>query len=193
MTERPRLKRAPSRAGLKLVRINRDLDRYRAVFRRVGEPWLWFSRLVISDRALSALLDDARIEAYALSDGTADIGIVELDFRQEATCELTYFGLVPEAIGTGAGRHLMNAAIRKAFRRPIGRLFLHTCSLDHPGALEFYLRSGFTPYRRALEVADDPRLKGFLPPGSAPHVPMLPVARAKKARRAAARHRKADG
>jgi hypothetical protein len=67
----------------------------------------------------------------------------------------------------------MNAAIRRAFREPIRRLFLHTCSLDHPAALPFYVRAGFVAYRRAIEVADDPRLYGALPLTAAPQIPII--------------------
>jgi hypothetical protein len=50
---------------------------------------------------------------------------------------------------------------------------VHTCTLDHPNALGFYLRSGFTPYARSVEIADDPRLHGVLPRSAAPHVPVM--------------------
>jgi len=173
MRERPRLARARKPQGWSLQRLNRDRDRYRALFRRIGEPWLWFSRVAMSDEALAAILDDPRVEAYALNDGSADLGLLELDFRPKGEAELAFFGVVPDRIGQGAGRLLMREAIRRAFARPISRFFVHTCSLDHPGALAFYLRSGFTSYRRAVEVADDPRLLGLLPLEAAPHIPVL--------------------
>ena len=53
------------------------------------------------------------------------------------------------------------------------RSWLHTCTLDHPQALTFYQRSGFTPYRREVEVADDPRLIGKAPRHAAAHVPII--------------------
>jgi GNAT superfamily N-acetyltransferase len=173
MRERPRLRRLTKPEGWRLERIAGDLDRYRALFRQVGEPWLWFSRLLIGDAALKTILNDPRVEAYALTDGNEDIGFVELDFRPANACELSYFGVVPEAVGTRAGRLLMNEAVRRAFKRPIRRFFVHTCSLDHPAALPFYMRSGFTPYKRAIEVADDPRLAGRLPLDAAPQVPVI--------------------
>jgi ribosomal protein S18 acetylase RimI-like enzyme len=184
MRERPRLPRLQKPEGWSLHRVNRDRDRYRALFRRIGEPWLWFSRAVMPDAALAAILDDPRVEALALNDGSADIGLLELDFRPRREAELSFLGVAPDSIGRGAGRFLMREAIRRAFARPIARFFVHTCSLDHPGALAFYLRSGFTPYRRAVEVADDPRLLGFLPLEAAPHVPVLgPAKRKGRARR----------
>ncbi|WP_230533472.1 GNAT family N-acetyltransferase [Microvirga roseola] len=173
MRERPRLPSLCKPDGWTLERMNGNRDRYRSLFRQVGAPWLWFSRAVMYDEKLAEILDDPGIEAYALHDGTADIGILELDFRGEKEVELVFLGLVPGTIGQGAGRFLMNEAIRRAFAQPIDRFFVHTCTLDHPAALAFYIRSGFTPYKRAIEVADDPRLLGFLPPEAAPHIPVL--------------------
>lgn len=185
MRSRPRLRRLPAH-GLSLERIDADLDRFRALFRAVGEPWMWFSRLAMPDERLRAVIGDPDVESYALVLDGSDIGLLELVFRVEGECEIAYIGLVPDAIGRGAGRYLMNEAIRRAFRRKVGRLWLHTCSLDHPGALDFYRRSGFVPYRRAVEVADDPRLTGALPVGAAPHVPVIGVS-VKGRRRVAAR------
>jgi GNAT superfamily N-acetyltransferase len=173
MRRRPALSPFQKRDGWSLRRIDRDHRRYRALFKAVGEPWLWFSRAVMSDDRLAAILDDPKVEAFALQDGTADVGLLELDFRFEGEVELAFLGLVPGFIGQGAGRFLMNEAISRAFAKPIERFFVHTCTLDSPGALAFYLRSGFTPYRRSIEVADDPRLRGFLPQDAAPHVPVL--------------------
>jgi GNAT superfamily N-acetyltransferase len=173
MTQRPRLRRIARPDGFALERLSGDIGRYRALFRGVGEPWLWFSRLVLSDEALSAILDHPLVHAYALSNGISDIGILELDFRPRDACELAYFGLVPNAIGHGAGRYLMNEAIRRAFRAPIRRFFVHTCSLDHPAALSFYMRSGFRAYKRAIEVAPDPRLADRMSLDAAPQVPIL--------------------
>ncbi|MBV9333836.1 MAG: GNAT family N-acetyltransferase, partial [Candidatus Eremiobacteraeota bacterium] len=57
--------------------------------------------------------------------------------------------------------------------RSIGRFWLHTCTLDHPGALAFYRRTGFTPYARKVEVFDDPRYLGLTRADAAPGVPIL--------------------
>ncbi len=173
MLERPSAPPVRKPDAWTLQRIDEDHQRYRALFRQVGEPWLWFSRAVMPDEKLAGILDDPRVEAYALRDGTSDVGLLELDFRSGDEVELAFFGLVPGHIGRGAGRFLMNEAIGRAFAGPIRRLFVHTCTLDSPGALPFYIRSGFTPYRRDIEVVDDPRLLGLFPLEAAPHVPVL--------------------
>jgi GNAT superfamily N-acetyltransferase len=175
-----------SRNGWSFVSLAGDIGRYRDIFRRVGEPWLWFSRLVMSDAALRAIIDHPRVQAFALHEDGRDVGLLELDFRREGECELSFFGLVPEAIGGGRGRVLMNEAVRRAFAAPIGRLWVHTCTLDHPRALRFYVRSGFRPYKRAVEIADDPRLKGYVPLAAAPHMPPLPTGEAARSRLRAA-------
>jgi GNAT superfamily N-acetyltransferase len=86
---------------------------------------------------------------------------------------LSFLGLLPEAIGQGFGRILIQEAIRRAFAKPIERLWLHTCTLDHPAALPVDIAAGLRPYRRAIEIAQDPRLTGELPRDAAPHLPVI--------------------
>ncbi len=172
MSEAPPRRADPPVEGLTLVRLGpQDVARYRAVYGVIGERWVWFSRLGLAPDALAALLQDERIEAFALASPEGDIGFMEIDRRQEGEAELVYFGLVENAIGRGAGRWLMNRAIATAFSMPIRRFWLHTCTLDHPGAVAFYRRSGFAPYRLAVEVTDDPRALGLVPRDAWPDLP----------------------
>lgn len=150
-----------------------DLPRYRSLYARIGEPWLWFSRVRTADAELRAILDHPDVRAMALTGPDGDVGLLELDFRIAGECELAFLGLVPDAVGSGLGRRLVATAIRLAFSRPIRRLWLHTCTLDHPSALPVYLAAGFRPFRRAVEVADDPRLCGQMPRDAAPRFPPL--------------------
>ncbi len=166
---------APAMSALKLERWrDPDLDRYRELYRAVGTPWLWFSRLVMADADLAAILGspDVTVHAACRRDGTA-VGILELDYRVAGECELSFFGLTPDMTGRGVGGWLMQHALRLAWREGIERVWVHTCTLDHPSALAFYQRHGFTPYARAIETFVDPRLTGHLPRDCAPHVPLL--------------------
>jgi GNAT superfamily N-acetyltransferase len=151
-----------------------DVDWYRALYRRIGEEWLWFSRLQIADESLAAILQARAVEVQVLEIEGAASGLLELDFRTPGECELTFFGLVRSLRGKGAGRWLMNRAIERAWSRPIRRFWVHTSTLDHPEALVFYVRSGFKPFRRQLEIVDDPRLVGILPITAAPQAPLIP-------------------
>ena len=173
MRQRPEPLVPPS--TLSLRRIEQPVpDAYRRLFRRVGARWLWFSRLLLDDAALSAVLADPAVEVHAVVDPSGDqCGLLELDFRQEGECELAFVGLVPELAGQGHGRWLLTEALRLAWRDGIARVHVHTCSLDHPAALTAYRRAGFIPYRRAVERFADPRLIGALPRDCAPQVPLL--------------------
>lgn len=175
MAAPPPLREAPGPGPLTVARwAAPPLDAYRALFRAVGQEWMWVSRLLMPDDKLRAALDDPAVEVYALlgQDGRQR-GLIELDFRSPGECELVYFGVVPEAIGTGAGRLMMQEATRQAWRRPIRRFWVHTCTFDHPGAVAFYIRSGFRPYARQVEVHEDPRLTGKMPRDAAPHIPVI--------------------
>lgn len=150
------------------------LDWYRDIFRRVGEDWLWFSRARMTDAELAAIIHAAGIEVYALVVDGRDEGLLELDFREPGQCELVYFGVTASLIGTGAASFLMNRALERAWSRDdVSRVWVHTCTFDHPSAVAFYQRSGFRPFRRQIEVADDPRLDGTAPRTAARHVPII--------------------
>ena len=147
-----------------------DPDRYRALFRRVGSRLLWFSRLTMSDAELAAKI--AEVHAVLGPDGT-DAGFIELDFRMTGLCTIRFLGLVPELAGRGHGAWLFAATLELAWRPGVGRVHVNTCTLDHPAALNAYLKAGFTAYRRAFESFPDPRLTGLLPADSAPQLPLI--------------------
>lgn len=162
-------------SDLSLRRIeNPEVHEYRQLFRRIGRDWLWFSRLVMNDEELAAIIQDEALELYVIIDEVgADIGMLELDFREPGQCEIAFIGLVPEVTGRGHGRWLMGETLGLAWRDGVRRVHVHTCTLDHPAALPSYRHAGFVPYRRAVERFPDPRLTGILPRDSAPQVPLL--------------------
>ncbi|BCP51736.1 N-acetyltransferase [Kaistia sp. 32K] len=175
MRERPAPRSAQAfPAGISLQPLGRpSVERYRALYRAVGEDWLWVSRLVMPDDKLRAILEDPLVEIFALQKDGVDAGILELDFREPDTCELAFFGVTMAVQGSGMGRALMNQAIERAWSRPIRRFWVHTCTLDHPAALDFYRRSGFTPFAFQVEVMPDPRLTGAMPRNCAPQIPIV--------------------
>jgi GNAT superfamily N-acetyltransferase len=170
MTARPRPRPAPDAHGLQLVRWPVvDPAKYRTLFARVGGPWLWYSRLAMGDAALlrevaevHAIVDRHRIE----------VGLLELDFRTPGQCLIRFLGLVPELAGRGLGKWLFAQTLALAWRPGVERVYVNTCTLDHPAALPSYLAAGFTPYRRAFESFPDPRLAGLLPRAAAPQIPL---------------------
>lgn len=176
MRAMPAPRAVPMLPGLSLVHVTApDAPWYRRIFTDIGGmDWLWFSRLALADADLSAIITDPLVEIRVLRDVQGrDLGLMELDFRIPGACELAFFGVARPVQGQGAGRMMMQAAVARAWAAPIDRFHVHTCTLDHPAALSFYSRSGFTPVARWIEIAPDPRLSGLLPPDAAPHVPVL--------------------
>jgi len=174
MTAPAELRPAPSDAPSVDLLPDISVGVYRDLFRRVGaEDWLWFSRMQMSDAQLDAILSDPNVFVATMHVAGKAEALLELDFRTENECELAFFGVSSALLGSGAGRALMNEAIRLAWGRPIHRFHVHTCTLDHPGALSFYRRSGFTPTRQQIEIAPDPRLSGVLSDTAGAHIPIF--------------------
>lgn len=176
MREKPTGAPCPLPEGFLLQPLtDRDPDAYRTLFRKVGANWLWFSRLMMSDEKLISVLQDPGREIYIIRHNNRDVGLLELNFSEPGEVELAFLGLTSDVTGKGIGRAVMSAATELAWAKPVKRFWVHTCTFDHPSALGFYIRSGFTPYERRVEVQADPRLSGHLPLDAAPHVPIIPA------------------
>jgi GNAT superfamily N-acetyltransferase len=174
MRNPPRIPLAPTTSEFAVRRVAQpDLAWYRGLYRVIGEPWLWFSRLRLPDAELRAILYDPAVDVFALSHTGADHGLLEFDRRLFPDIELSYFGVTPALIGKGAGSALLRRCLPLAWEHQPQRVWLHTCTSDHPGAVAFYVKAGFVPYKRAVEIADDPRLTGELPRTAAPHIPIV--------------------
>ncbi|MDJ0950124.1 MAG: GNAT family N-acetyltransferase [Alphaproteobacteria bacterium] len=138
---------------------------YRYLYNTVGEPWLWYERRVMGDPELLAIIDDPQVDIYVLYADGVPAGFAELDRRSPPDIELAYFGLIPEFVGRGLGPFLLRQAIEEAWTHEPDRLWVHTCTLDHPKALAVYQRAGFAPYRQETKTFPDPRASGLLPAG----------------------------
>lgn len=172
MDEKPAL--PPVNSSLSLERWpNPAVEDYCALFRKVGETWMWISRLLMDPDELEAILDDPAVEISIVRDGNQAVGFIELDFRVPGQCEIAFFGLVPSMNGKGHGRWMMNQALNLAWRDGIERVWLHTCTQDSPRALPFYQQCGFRIFKQQTDMMEDPRLTGHLPMSAAPHVPII--------------------
>lgn len=165
MLERPAGRRVAAPIDkLALMRAeNSTVSFYRYLYNTVGEPWLWFERRLIDDAALAAQIRKPTVEIFVLYVRGVPAGFFELDIAAPRETKLCYFGLIPDFIGRRLGPYLLQAAIDQAWSRPIGRLWLHTSTFDHPKALSVYQRAGFVVYARRPVSFDDPRASGIVP------------------------------
>ena len=170
MTERPRPKPLPA-SPFRLERWGEiDATKYRLLFERIGAPWLWYSRLAMSDAHLLEAVGELYVVAARRG---IEVGMIELDFREAGECLISFLGLVPELTGQGHGDWLFAQTLALAWRPAVHRVHVHTCTLDHPAALPAYIKAGFIPYKRAVETFPDPRIIGILKRDAAPRTPLL--------------------
>ncbi len=148
MTSKPKTMRLEVPEGVTVARVHQPApDLYRHLYKSVGQDYRWTDRSSWSDHQLREALHDPGIELNLLRYQDRPAGYSELDFRQPGQAQLAYFGLLPNFLGLGLGRYLLSWTIERAWCEPIERLWVHTCSLDHPRALMVYQKAGFIVYK----------------------------------------------
>lgn len=131
---------------------------YRELYGGVGRDYHWRDRLPWTDEQVAAHLASPAIRLWVLRQEGAPRGFFELARHDDGSVEIAYFGLMPGVTGRGLGRALLSAAIAAAWGpdpRP-SRVWVHTCTLDHPAALPNYLARGFRITRTERYVTDVP-------------------------------------
>jgi len=134
---------------------------YRYLYDTVGGPHLWWLRRSLPDAAIEAILRNPAVYVTVLYRGGEPAGFFELDHRQSPVVNISYFGLMPAAIGAGLGTPLLRAAVDMAFHCGARAVTVNTCTADHPRALPGYLRAGFRPVRTMREIWDVPTRLGL--------------------------------
>jgi GNAT superfamily N-acetyltransferase len=120
---------------------------FRYLYREVGRAYQWTDRLGWSDEATHQYLDTPGVAIWLMSWHAAPAGYFELREHDDRSVEIAYFGLLPQFIGRGWGKYLLTRAVQAAWATGAERVWLHTCTLDHPAALPNYLSRGFRPFR----------------------------------------------
>ncbi|MEL6205329.1 MAG: GNAT family N-acetyltransferase [Pseudomonadota bacterium] len=115
----------------------------------VGRDYAWEDMHAKDEAELEVVLSDPSTSLYTLMRDGWPHGFFFLDHRDAGVCDLSYFGLVPQAVGSGLGRFLLESAVHMAWDIPdMQKVTVNTCTLDHPRALGLYQRAGFVPVRR---------------------------------------------
>lgn len=139
-------------AGMEVrPRADCSVEQYRFLYNTVGEQHLWWLRRTMPDRQLAGLLRDSHVSIDVLYADGEPAGFYELDRSHWPAINLSYFGLMPHAIGRGAGFAFLRHAVDAVWRRRPAAMTVNTCTADHPRALSLYLRAGFRPVREVRE------------------------------------------
>ena len=123
-------------------------DLYRLCYRAVGEAFHWRDRWDWTDAEIQAHLSQPEISIHVARRRNHLVGWYELRrMTENNSIEIAYFGLTPGAIGLGMGKHVLSWAVRDAWELGPSRVWVHTCTLDHPAALPNYRKRGFVVFR----------------------------------------------
>jgi len=125
------------------------------LYQEVGKAYHWTDRLGWSDETIRDYLDTPGVSVWLMSEEDAPAGYFELREHEDGSVEVVYFGLLPNFIGRGWGKYLLSRAVESAWQLKPSRVWLHTCTLDHPAALPNYLKRGFRPVRQEHYTIED--------------------------------------
>jgi len=123
---------------------------FRYLYATVGRDFQWTDRLTWTDPEVERHLANPGVSVWLMSEGKAPAGYFELRAHDDGSVEIAYFGLLPAYIGRGWGKYLLTVATQAAWGLGPSRVWLHTCTLDHPSALPNYLKRGFRPVRQEV-------------------------------------------
>jgi GNAT superfamily N-acetyltransferase len=143
-----------------------ELNRF--FYASVGAEWYWIDRLPWTYRQWLDYLSRPGVETWVFSVAGVPAGYFELNGQPSGDVELIYFGLLPAFTGQGLGGHLLTQAIERGWAFPARRVWLHTCTLDHPSALSNYQARGFRLYREETAPLELPERSPGPWPGARP-------------------------
>lgn len=120
----------------------------RFLYEAVGAEWQWNDKRVWSDEQWREYVESPQLRTFAATYDGSPAGYYELSRTAEPDeVEVMYFGLLPAFIGRGWGGVLLTRALETAWEMRPSRVWLHTCTLDHPMAIRNYLARGLTLYK----------------------------------------------
>ena len=121
---------------------------FRYLYTEVGRNYHWIDRLSWTNEQICAYLGQASVSVWVMYCAGAPSGYFELRQHEDDSVEIVYFGLLTEFIGRGLGKYMLTIAAKQAWERTNNRIWVHTCTLDHPAALSNYLRRGFKQFQK---------------------------------------------
>ena len=121
-----------------------ELNRF--LYCAVGWQWFWTDKLPWNHEQWKEYVEQPGFETWVGYVGGTPAGYFELERETDAHVKIVYFGLLSQFTGRGFGGALLTAAIERAWDLDAVRVWVHTCTLDHPAALPNYLARGFRVY-----------------------------------------------
>lgn len=113
----------------------------------IGQEWAWNDKRSWTDEQWRTYAEADRLRTFVGYWDGSPAGYYELDRHDDDSVEIAYFGLMPAFVGRGLGGALLTSALEESWRMQPPRVWVHTCTLDHPAALGNYQARGMSIYR----------------------------------------------
>lgn len=141
----------PSTNANGLVVVEAEIKQFqlnRFLYQLVGADWQWIDKHSWSDDQWRRFAETDNLRTWLALYRGSPAGYYELQRQDDGNVEIAYFGLAPGFIGKGFGGYLLTHAITSAWDwQGTRRVWVHTCTRDHPGALNNYRARGMVVYR----------------------------------------------
>lgn len=154
MTDAAQLRPAPAVAAEELSIAEAQVpsaELSRFLYEEVGRQWHWVDRRGWTLEQWQAWLEGAGVRTWLATHHEEPAGYFQLACDETGDTEIAYFGFLPRFVGRGWGGWLLTVAVQQAFWIGANRVWLHTCTLDHPAALPNYQKRGFRLFDRRQE------------------------------------------
>lgn len=119
----------------------------RFLYFTVGESWNWTGKRGWTDEQWRTYAESDLLRTFAAYYDGSPAGFYELHQTDESNVEIRIFGLLPAFYGRGFGGALLTSVVEEAWRMRPRRVWVHTCTDDHPAALQNYQARGLKIYK----------------------------------------------
>ena len=126
--------------------INFQLNKF--FYKNIGNKHKWVDRLIWTEEQWIDYVSRKNVKTFVLKCKNDLVGFFELIHHQEKKeVEIAYLGILEEYHNKKLGSYLLSEAIKISFKHKIGRVWVHTCTLDHKNALNNYVTRGMKIFK----------------------------------------------
>ncbi len=128
---------------------NFELNKF--FYKQIGKKHQWIDRLNWTNNEWIKYVKNKNLKTFILKKNNELVGFFELILNYEiCEGEIAYLGILEDYFSNGCGGYLLTQAIKKSFEEGVKRVWVHTCSLDHPNAIQNYKSRGMKIFKTEI-------------------------------------------
>ena len=128
-----------------------DFQLNKFFYEQIGKNHQWNDRLVWNDKKWVDYVSNPNVFTFVLKDNEDITDFFELIYHKDKSeIEIAYLGLLKDYMDKKLGGYMLTEAIKLSFSYKVKRVWVHTCSLDHPNAIENYKSRGMKVFKTEI-------------------------------------------